>query len=335
MLAVDIILHDSGMVLASTCAIQNHDYLMQLSKSFGQHLFFKEQTKRSFQEQEKSVQLKHTFAIQLRAMADSRDNDRSRSRSPPRKPKSSSSGFRWKDKSKDTSTTGSGSSSRDYNRGYRDRSPRRDNRSPRRDSNRDSRDHGRDSRDYGRNSRGGDGDRYRPRDRSPRRDRDRARSPRSEKKREDRHKDRKDKDKSAATGDKPPSRPAAATAPRMTEPMIIVNVNDRLGTKASIPCLASDPVSELPPLPHKPPSLIHMHQKHVPQCRGEKEEEEADRICNQTEAFKAMVAARIGRQPHEIMLKRQGERPFKDQLTLEDYGVSNGVQLDLELDTGD
>lgn len=54
-----------------------------------------------------------------------------------------------------------------------------------------------------------------------------------------------------------------------------------------------------------------------------------------TELFKAQVAARIGRQPHEIMLKRQGERPFKDQLTLEDYGVSNGVQLDLELDTGD
>jgi hypothetical protein len=53
------------------------------------------------------------------------------------------------------------------------------------------------------------------------------------------------------------------------------------------------------------------------------------------EAFKAMVAARIGRQPHEIMLKRQGERPFKDHLTLDDYGVSNGVQLDLELDTGD
>ena len=29
------------------------------------------------------------------------------------------------------------------------------------------------------------------------------------------------------------------------EPMIIVNVNDRLGTKASIPCLASDPISKL------------------------------------------------------------------------------------------
>ncbi|KAI4164599.1 MAG: hypothetical protein LQ342_001912 [Letrouitia transgressa] len=77
--------------------------------------------------------------------------------------------------------------------------------------------------------------------------------------------------------------------------MIVVNVNDRLGTKTAIPCLASDPVG----------------------------------------LFKAQVAARIGRKPHEIMLKRQGERPFKDQLTLEDYGVSNGVQLDLEVDTGD
>lgn len=96
---------------------------------------------------------------------------------------------------------------------------------------------------------------------------------------------------------KPPQRAtAAATAEVVSnEPMIIVHVNDRLGTKAAIPCLASDPVK----------------------------------------LFKAQVAARIGRQPHEILLKRQGERPFKDQLTLEDYGVSNGVQLDLEIDTGD
>jgi hypothetical protein len=89
---------------------------------------------------------------------------------------------------------------------------------------------------------------------------------------------------------------AAAPAPVASgEPMIIVHVNDRLGTKAAIPCLASDPIK----------------------------------------LFKAQVAARIGREPHEILLKRQGERPFKDQLTLEDYGVSNGVQLDLEVDTGD
>ena len=95
--------------------------------------------------------------------------------------------------------------------------------------------------------------------------------------------------------DQPPQRPPAAPAVNQGEPMIIVHVNDRLGTKATIPCLASDPIK----------------------------------------LFKAQVAARIGRQPHEILLKRQGERPFKDQLTLEDYGVSNGVQIDLEIDTGE
>jgi hypothetical protein len=79
------------------------------------------------------------------------------------------------------------------------------------------------------------------------------------------------------------------------EPMIIVTVNDRLGTKAQIPCMASDPVK----------------------------------------VFKAMVAMKIGRPVHEIMLKRQGERPFHDSLSLADYGVSNGVQIDLELNTGD
>ena len=77
--------------------------------------------------------------------------------------------------------------------------------------------------------------------------------------------------------------------------MIIVYVNDRLGTKKAIPCFATDPIKD----------------------------------------FKVIVASMIGRQPHEILLKRQGERPFKDQLTLQDYGVSNNVQLDLEVDTGD
>jgi hypothetical protein len=38
---------------------------------------------------------------------------------------------------------------------------------------------------------------------------------------------------------------------------------------------------------------------------------------------------------HEIMLKRQGERPFHDSLSLADYSISNGVQIDLELNTGD
>jgi hypothetical protein len=92
-----------------------------------------------------------------------------------------------------------------------------------------------------------------------------------------------------------PAKPAPAPAPAGPVTFILVTVNDRLGTKATIPCMPSDTVGQ----------------------------------------FKQMVAAHIGRQPHEIMLKRQGERPFKDFISLGDYGVSNGVQLDLELDTGE
>lgn len=77
--------------------------------------------------------------------------------------------------------------------------------------------------------------------------------------------------------------------------MIIVHVNDRLGTKTSIPCLPSDTIGD----------------------------------------FKAMVAAHIGREPNALLLKRQGERPFKDFLTLEDYSISSNCQLDLEVGTGD
>ena len=60
-------------------------------------------------------------------------------------------------------------------------------------------------------------------------------------------------DKPKAAEDKPEEQPEkekkkkkkkVAPAIQPTgEPMIIVNVNDRLGTKASIPCLASDPIS--------------------------------------------------------------------------------------------
>jgi hypothetical protein len=84
-------------------------------------------------------------------------------------------------------------------------------------------------------------------------------------------------------------------APVPTEQMIRVFVNNRLGTKTEVACLPSDTIGD----------------------------------------FKKLVALMIGRKPHEILLKRQGERPFKDQLTLQDYGVSNNVQLDLEVDTGD
>ena len=51
-------------------------------------------------------------------------------------------------------------------------------------------------------------------------------------------------------GDKPPDKPKKEKKPAMVstgEPMIVVNVNDRLGTKASIPCMASDPISVYQP----------------------------------------------------------------------------------------
>jgi hypothetical protein len=92
-----------------------------------------------------------------------------------------------------------------------------------------------------------------------------------------------------------PTKEKRVVATVPAEQPIRVFVNDRLGTKKEIPCYPSDSVKD----------------------------------------FKAIVAMMIGRRPHEILLKRQGERPFKDQLTLQDYGVSNNVQLDLEVDTGD
>ncbi|PHH68709.1 hypothetical protein CDD80_7335 [Ophiocordyceps camponoti-rufipedis] len=140
-------------------------------------------------------------------------------------------------------------------RGYRDRSPDR----PRR-------------REGSREGRGAEGRRERRREDG--RDEERRR--------------RSDRD------DKPRQRNPKPAAPPPQE-MIIVNVNDRLGTKSAIPCLPSDTVGQL----------------------------------------KLMIAARIGRDAGQIMLRRQGERPFKDMLSLEDYGISNGVQLDLEVDTGD
>ncbi|KAL8976233.1 MAG: hypothetical protein Q9205_007720 [Flavoplaca limonia] len=235
---------------------------------------------------------------------------RSRSRSPPPrrrtddKPKSSSGGFRWKDKSRDTEQYDR-SDERRLARGYRERD--REDR----------------YRDRGPDDRGGyrDGD-SRPRNRDgDRRDyrsyEDSRRDWRDYDSRErydDRGSRRNEDERSAERGkrdSRSPPAPAANTTKPLKEakskkpkvpkiapteqPMIIVNVNDRLGTKTAIPCLASDSIGD----------------------------------------FKKLVGAHIGRKPHEIMLKRQGERPFKDILSLEDYGVSHGVQLDLEVDTGD
>ncbi|KAB5586209.1 ubiquitin-like protein [Coniochaeta sp. 2T2.1] len=212
------------------------------------------------------------------------ERPRSRSRSPPRKiNKSTSGGFRWKEK-RSTNDDG-GDDRRGLDRGYRNRSPRRDNRDRDRDSDR---------------RRGDDrDDRYKP-DSYPRRDRDSDRDRDRDSARDsDRTKERKSKDPERKKKDKPAKSPAAPAPPSGGggggEEMIVITVNDRLGTKAQIPCFPSDKIKDL----------------------------------------RVLVAARVGRKPHEILLKRQGERPFKDQLSLEDYGISSGVQLDLEVDTGD
>lgn len=219
------------------------------------------------------------------------DKPRSKSRSPLRKSKKSS-GFKWKQKP--SSSTAEDSDRRDYRDGpgrrsrYDDEPRGASSRSSYREDDRRDRDR---DRDYRHPDRRDDRDSYRrnrSRSRSPRRDRDRDRA-------RDRSRDRDARPKKEKK-DKTPAAPAPAPAAAADgEEMIVVHVNDRLGTKAAIPCFASDDIK----------------------------------------SFKVMVAARIGREPHEILLKRQGERPFKDHITLGDYGVNNGVQLDLEVDTGD
>ncbi|KAL8848389.1 MAG: hypothetical protein Q9221_006588 [Calogaya cf. arnoldii] len=229
---------------------------------------------------------------------------RSRSRSPPRrrnddKPKISTGGFKWKDKSKNTEFDRS--DERRLERGYRDRGAERDDRNGHRD--RDRNDEARRERDRD-NHQGNERDRYGDRDRNDERSSrpyDDSTPPNNRRRRRSSTPSaRVDPTTTTTTTTKAPkgSKPKKPKTPKIAptaEPMIIVNVNDRLGTKTAIPCLASDSIGD----------------------------------------FKKLVGAHIGRKPHEIMLKRQGERPFKDILTLEDYGVSHGVQLDLEVDTGD
>ncbi|KAI9166710.1 Ubiquitin-like modifier hub1 [Paramyrothecium foliicola] len=192
---------------------------------------------------------------------------KSRSRSPPRRAPRGSGGFRWKDQRPRDSRHDRDQSER--RRDVRDRSPRRDGDR--------SRHYDRD-RDQGR-------DRYRDRDR----DGDSSR-PRRQDNRDDRN---RESGEGKGKKDEKKKKKTASIAPG--QELIVVNINDRLGTKTAVPCLPSDTVGQL----------------------------------------KLMIAARIGRDPGQIMLRRQGERPFKDPITLEDYGISNGVQLDLEIDTGD
>lgn len=139
--------------------------------------------------------------------------DRARSRSPRRRDDGDrdrpkkSGGFRWKEKRRDDDSGGGGGDERRLDRGYR--GPR----SPRRDR---------------------DADRYGNRHRDD--DRDRRR-------RDDRAAPREDREKKEPK-EKKEKKPAV---PQSSEPMIVVHVNDRLGTKAAIPCLASDPISSFPP----------------------------------------------------------------------------------------
>ena len=233
-------------------------------------------------------------------MSDTRSRSASPVREEPKPKKQKTGGFKWKEKKPRDEDSADARDSGRLERGYRDRSPRRDSyrdrdrdRSPRRDKIEDR------HRDRERRR---ETDSYKSREREP--DTNRTESKDARPDIDSKFAGYKSKPSNTSTtpteaksSDEPPKKKKdkkpRSTAP--SEPMILVTVNDRLGTKAQIACLPSDNIK----------------------------------------AFKALVAVHIGRQPHEIMLKRQGERPFKDQLTLQDYGVSNGVQLDLELDTGD
>jgi hypothetical protein len=145
-----------------------------------------------------------------------RSGDRRRSRSPRRdsgrhegRPRRKDAGFKWKEKRRDNDENSRRDRDSGLHRGYREHyRPRSRFRSPpphRRSPRRDDRD------------RDGDRDKRRHRDDSE--------------VREEKKENRERKEKRTA--------PAAPT-----QPMIIVYVNDRLGTKKAVPCFATDPISE-------------------------------------------------------------------------------------------
>lgn len=88
-----------------------------------------------------------------------------------------------------------------------------------------------------------------------------------------------------------------ASSVRATAPGVLtrVFVNNRLGTRTEVPCSPTDTIG----------------------------------------AFKRVAAVHLGTRPEAMILKRQGERPLKDFLTLDDYEIRNGSSLDLEIDTCD
>lgn len=154
--------------------------------------------------------------------------DRDRSRSPRRRDTGDrdrprkTGGFRWKEKRRDDESRGD---DRRLDRGYRDRGDH-----PRSSRRNHDEDH--------------PGDRYRDRDSDH--EREREREPR---RRDDRDAPQEDREKKVEKKEKKEKKPVALQS---SEPMIVVHVNDRLGTKAAIPCLASDPISECRSLQHLP-----------------------------------------------------------------------------------
>lgn len=155
-------------------------------------------------------------------------------------------GFRWKDKSRDTDDLDRRDERR-LDRGYRDRDVRGRNREL--DRHRDSDGKGYQAFD---NPRDRDDDRY-----AGDRQRDRRRERPISRNREEERRDEIRGDPFASTTADSPATASKPSKPKKekkkepkiaptAEPMIIVNVNDRLGTKAAIPCLASDSIRTSP-----------------------------------------------------------------------------------------
>ena len=85
------------------------------------------------------------------------------------------------------------------------------------------------------------------------------------------------------------------TSAATTQAPIIIHLNNRLGIRTAIQC--------------SPQDTIH--------------------------TLKLLASLKLGTRPEAMMLKRQGQWAFKDQLRLEDYEIGNGSSVDLEVDTED
>ncbi|KAI4287915.1 MAG: hypothetical protein L6R35_002827 [Caloplaca aegaea] len=187
-----------------------------------------------------------------------RSHSRSRSRSPPPRrrnddrPRANASGFRWKDKTQPADDHDRHDNRR-LERGYRDRDTRERDRDRDRGRYQDGRErHRENQRDRYENEGRDDRDRRRGVERP--RSRDDSRNG-SDARKIDSDALRDSEGRRNPFGGEPTDSPATGEAPRKkekkkrepkiaptAEPMIIVNVNDRLGTKAAIPCLASDSI---------------------------------------------------------------------------------------------